>query len=108
MFFFIEEIIKRDGCEIQDKMKALEAIENDIIVAKGVLNGTFKLCPKCNDYYLKKSFYIEKERENCKVCTYVDPINSGGNDYADGYADITYETCPKGHKVEVGRKERRY
>lgn len=38
---------------------------------------------------------------------YEDPINSGGNDYIDGYADILYSVCPKGHKHVVDRKERR-
>lgn len=107
MFSFIEEIIKRN-CPNKDKEDALSAIENEILMARGVLNGTFKLCPKCNDYYSKRSFYTEKERKDTKVCIYVDPINSGGNDYANGFADITYEVCPKGHRVEVSRKERRY
>lgn len=107
MFSFIEEIIKRN-CPNKDKEDALSAIENEILMARGILNGTYKLCPKCKDYYLKKAFFSETEKVDCKVCTYVDPINSGGNDYADGYAYVTYETCPKGHKVEINRKERRY
>lgn len=31
--------------------------------------------------------------------------NLRGNDYVDGYADILYSVCPKGHKHVVDRKE---
>ena len=46
-----------------------------------------------------------KETVPTKICVYEDPINSGGNDYVDGYADILYRVCPKGHKHVVDRKE---
>lgn len=107
MLSFIEEILKRN-CDKKEKKAALEEIELDLFVAKGVLDETFKYCPQCKEYYMKESFFNKKERKDTKVCIYVDPINSGGNDYANGFADITYEVCPKGHKVEVCRKERRY
>ena len=56
---------------------------------------------------LQKSFFSEKETIPTKICMYEDPINSGGNDYVDGYADILYSVCPKGHKHVIDRKERR-
>ena len=64
-------------------------------------------CEECEDYYLPKSFFIEKETKPTKICIYEDPINSGGNDYVDGYVDITYRICPKGHKHDVNRTERK-
>lgn len=39
------------------------------------------------------------------VCIYADPINSGGNEYADRDVLYTYKICPKGHKHLVNRKE---
>ena len=56
---------------------------------------------------MDQSFFTEKQTIITQICTYRDPINSGGNNYVDGYADITYRVCPKGHKLVVDRKERR-
>lgn len=56
---------------------------------------------------ITKSFFSEKETVPTKICVYEDPINSGGNDYVNGYADILYSVCPKGHKHVVYKKERR-
>lgn len=90
----------------RDKEKSLDELTHDIKIAKGVLSGKYKHCPDCDEYYLKKSFLTDYETRESKICTYCDPINSGGNDYADGYVDITYELCPKGHKHEINREER--
>ena len=65
------------------------------------------IVPKCDDYYISDCFLLQKETKPVRICIYEDQINSGGNDYVDGYADITYSICPKGHKYEVDRKERR-
>lgn len=42
----------------------------------------------------------DTETKNARICIYRDPINSGGNDYADGFVDITYSICPKGLSVK--------
>ena len=51
------------------------------------------------------NFYLHFRLIYRVVCVYEDPINSGGNDYVDGYADISYSVCPKGHKHVVDRRE---
>lgn len=102
----IEDIIisrARDS----EKLKALKQYEDDIKTAKDIINGKLTYCEECKDYYFTKSFFSEKETVPTKICVYEDPINSGGNDYVDGYADILYSVCPKGHKHVVDRKERR-
>lgn len=102
----IEDIIismARDS----EKLEALKQYEDDIKTAKDIINGKLTYCEECKDYYLTKSFFSEEETIPTKICVYEDPINSGGNDYVDGYADILYSVCPKGHKHVVDRKERR-
>lgn len=91
----------------EDKNKALNMLSTDIEMARGILAGKYKYCPDCDDYYLAKSYLTEKETKPTKVCVYEDPINSGGNDYVDGYVDITYHICPKGHKREISRFEKK-
>lgn len=100
----IENIIISRGTN-QEKLKVLESLENDIQTAKDIVNGKYTYCEECGDYFLTKSFLIEKKTEPTKICIYEDPINSGGNDYIDGYVDITYRICPKGHKHEINRAE---
>lgn len=102
----VKDIIDRK-CSDEEKNKALNLLSDDIEMARGILSGKFKYCPDCDDYYLAKSYLSDTETKNTRICIYQDPINSGGNDYADGYVDITYSICPKGHKHEVNRKERR-
>lgn len=89
-----------------EKLKALKQYEDDIKTAKDIINGKLTYCEECKDYYLTRSFFPEKETIVTKICVYEDPINSGGNEYADGYADILYNVCPKGHKHVIDRKER--
>lgn len=102
---FIKDILERQSNT--DAKAELETLQEDIQVALGVIEGEYKCCPKCKDYYLTKSFVTETETHNAKICTWEDPINSGGNEYEDGYVDITYSICPKGHKREISRNERR-
>ena len=97
----IENIIISETTD-SEKLNALKQCEDDAKV-----NGKLTYCEKCKDYYLTKSFFSEKETIPTKICVYEDPINSGGNDYVDGYADVLYSVCPKGHKHVVDRKERR-
>lgn len=102
----IKDIID-SRCSYKEKNKALDLLSNDIDIARGILSGEFKYCPECDDYYLSKSYLTDNETRPTKICVYEDPINSGGNDYVDGFADIIYSICPKGHKHEVDKKERR-
>lgn len=94
--------VKSDAAKIEE----LGNLSRDIELARGVLSGKFKFCSCCNDYYLAKSFIEEQDTIPTRVCTYVDIINSGGNEYKDGFADIKYSVCPKGHRHEVSRHER--
>lgn len=89
------------------QLEMLEALENEIQIAKDIVNGKYKYCKECKDYYLMESFLTKTETKEEKICIYCDPINSGGNDYADGYVDIVYSICPKGHKHEISRNERK-
>lgn len=102
----IENIIISRATD-DEKLEALKQYEDDIRTAKDIINGKLTYCEECKDYYLTKSFFSEKESIPTEIYTYRDPINSGGNDYVDGYVDIVYSVCPKGHKHVVNRKERR-
>lgn len=98
--------IMNSNCTKEDKVKALNILTEQIEVAKGILSDKYIYCKDCNDFYLAKSFFEEKETTEAKICVYQDYINSGGNEHADGYIDITYRICPKGHKHELKRHER--
>lgn len=102
---FIKVIINKK-CSDKQKKSELDKLSEDIEMAKGILSGKFQYCPDCDDYYLTKSFLQETETHNSRICVWEDPINSGGNEYEDGFIDITYSICPRGHKYEVNRKER--
>ena len=102
----IKDIIDRK-CTKEEKNKALDLLSDEIEMAKGILSGKYKHCPKCDDYYLTESFLTDLETKETKICVYQGIINSGENEYEDGYVDITYSICPKGHKYEVSRDERR-
>lgn len=102
----IENIVISRGRD-SEKLKVLKQYEDDIKTAKDIISGKFTYCEDCKDYYFTQSFFSKKETIPAKICVYEDPINSGGNDYIDGYADITYRVCPKGHKHVIDRKERR-
>lgn len=87
--------------------KELDKISHDVEVARGVLSGKYQYCKDCDDYYLAKSFLTESETVDHKILTYDDPINSGGNEYEDGYLDTLYRVCPKGHREVISESERR-
>lgn len=97
----IKNILDR-YCPKSDKLKALESLQQDIIFAKGVLEGKFRRCPHCDDYYLVKSFQVTSRNEDVQVCTYEDPINSGGNEYSVQKMHRKYSICPKGHEFLDG------
>lgn len=102
----IRDIINKK-CSVDEKNVAFDSLMEDIELGRGILNGKFQYCPNCDDYYLSKSFLTESETKETKICIYEDPINSGGNEYVNGFVDITYSICPKGHKHELRKKERR-
>ncbi len=101
----IKDIINGES-EDKEKYIELNKLSDEIEMARGILSGKFQYCADCDDYYLAKSYLLDTETKNTRICIYRDPINSGGNDYADGFVDITYSICPKGHKCEINRKER--
>lgn len=102
----VKSIITSRGTN-EEKLKVLESLSQDIQTAKDIINGKYAYCEECGDYYLSKSFFTDNKTERTKICVYEDPINSGGNDYVDGYIDITYSICPKGHKHIINKVERR-
>ena len=102
----IQSIINRN-CSKEEKNKALDSLCDEIKIAKGILSGKYKYCQDCDDYYLAQSYLMESKTIETKICVYQGIINSGENEYEDGYVDITYSICPKGHKHEVSRSERR-
>lgn len=103
----IKDIIGKK-CSDAEKNKALDLLSEEIEIARGILYGKFLYCTDCDDYYLTDSYLKKTESKETRICVWNDPINSGGNEYEDGFVDITYSICPKGHKqYEMSRKERR-
>lgn len=101
----VREILQGNGTN-DDKAKALNELKTDIAFADEVLNGKFTYCESCDDYYLTESFQNKMDINDTKICTYEDPINSGGNEYADGTVIVKYRVCPKGHMKEIDREEK--
>lgn len=102
----IRDIIDKK-CSDEEKDKELNSLSNDIEMAKGILSGKFQYCEDCDDYYLTESYLEETKRKETRICVWQDPINSGGNEYENGFVDITYRICPKGHRHIINRKKRR-
>lgn len=100
----IKDIIKRK-VNTEDKRRALDSLEKDIEIARKILSGEMIYCEDCDDYFLARSFFQDTETKRESVCIYADPINSGGNEYADKDVLYTYLICPKGHKHLINRKE---
>lgn len=100
----IQDIIRRDVTNEQ-KLQALANLEEEIAMAKRILSPEFSYCAECDDYYLTDSFIHTDEIKTEKVCTYYDPINSGGNEYKDVQIQYHYKICPKGHKYLLYNQE---
>ena len=100
----IKDILKRK-VNIEDKRNALNSLEKDIEIARKILSGEMIYCENCDDYFLACSFFQDTETKRESVCIYSDPINSGGDEYADRDVLYTYLICPKGHKHLIDRKE---
>ena len=101
---FIKKLIKSHQ-QAPNKLKVIEELKHELKLAEEIIKGKYTWCEECDDYYLSKSFLSEVVQEDCAICIYEDPINSGGNEYIDGIAHITYRICPKGHKKEMHRHE---
>ena len=84
----IKDILDR-YCPKSDKIKALENLQQDIIFAKGVLEGKFRKCPHCDDYYLVKSFQLTSRNES-------------DNEHETSKMLRKYSICPKGHEFLDG------
>lgn len=101
----IKDILNRN-ITTEEKEKLLDELSEDINIAYKLLEGEFTYCENCNDYYLTESFLTRTEVKEEKICVYVDPINSSGDEYKDGYVEIVSKICPKGHIHVISRKER--
>lgn len=102
---FIKDIIFSNE-EADIKLQELDEIIEDIQTAKEVINLEYTYCEDCDDYYLTSSYGTKNEIKEEKICTYEDPINSGGNEYTMGKVYYLYSICPKGHK-KIVYKERK-
>ena len=100
----IKDIIERK-CNNEDKNKALDLLLDDIRIARGIISGEFRYCSECDDYYLSNSFVENVESKPGRICIWEDPINSGGNEYEDGFIETRYSICPKGHKHVINQRE---
>lgn len=100
----IKDILVRK-VSTKDKIEALNSLQKDIDLAKKYLSPEFTYCEYCDDYYLTKSFFTEKEVKEENICVYSDPINSGGNEYRMGKVEYCHHVCPKGHKFLLHKQE---
>lgn len=100
----IKEILDKD---ISTEKKAAEIadLKASVELAERIFSGEFAYCQKCHDYFLSKSFIRDTEIVTERVCTYSDPINSGGDEYEDKKVRYTYKYCPKGCKHTINREE---
>lgn len=87
------------------KEKEIEELKNSIEIAEKIFSGELTYCDKCGDYYHSRSFFIDTEIVDERVCTYSDPINSGGDEYEIRKVKYTYKICPKGCKHQINREE---
>lgn len=101
----ISDILKSNLSKEEKYLRINRLLEEDRI-GLDILSGKMKYCPDCDDYYIAKSFLTETTTRESQICVYEDWINSGGNEYADGFVDTVYEICPKGHKHKLRECER--
>ena len=99
----IKDILDRD-ISVDDKKKLVAELKDSITLAEQIFSGKFAYCKKCGDYYLSQSFIVETEVVSERVCTYSDPINSGGDEYENKDIRYTYKYCPKGCKHTINRE----
>lgn len=89
----------------EEKRRELNEIKTSIELAEKIFSGELIYCKKCGDYYLSRSFFIDTETVDERVCVYSDPINSGGDEYETKKVRYTYKICPKGCKHQINREE---
>ena len=104
MHYIIKEILDKDT-STESKAKEVAELKASVELAERIFSGEFAYCKKCSDYYLSKSFIVDTEIVTERVCTYSDPINSGGDEYEDKKVRYTYKYCPKGCKHMINREE---
>ena len=100
----IKEILDKN-ISTEKKAKEVADIKASVELAERIFSGEFAYCMKCGDYFLSKSFIVDFEVVTERVCTYSDPINSGGDEYEDKKIRYTYKYCPKGCKHKINREE---
>ena len=104
MHQIIKEILDSDYPN-DKKIAMVKEIKDSVEIAEKIFSGEFAYCQKCGDYFLRRSFITEMEIVTERVCTYSDPINSGGDEYEDKQVRYTYKYCPKGCKHTINREE---
>ncbi len=97
----INKILKDAALNNEEKITKIRSIKKAIDDALDMLSGDWCYCNACQEFYRNKSFYQETTIEDCRVKTYDDPINSGGNEYTSGTRYTTYVFCPKGHRKVI-------
>lgn len=104
---YVKNLLESKMQTVQEKLSELVSLTSDVQFAKEVLEGKYKYCKDCDDYYLSGSFQTCTKTESCEICTYQGIINSGENEYVDGLVDTVYSICPKGHEHVIERVNKR-
>ena len=104
MHKIIKEILDSSS-STEKKAAEIADLKASVGIAEKIFSGEFTYCQKCHDYFLSKSFVVDTEVVTERVCTYSDPINSGGDEYEDKKVRYTYKYCPKGCKHTINREE---
>ena len=105
MHYVIKEIMNCSSTTNKQKAEEINKIKESIDIAERIFSGEFTYCKSCGDYFLSRSFITDTEVVDELVCTYSDPINSGGDEYEKKPVRYTYKYCPKGCKHKVNREE---
>lgn len=100
----IKDIIINQSLSTTKKRSLLYEFKESIELALKYLEE-YEYCSVCKDFYLSKSFITDVRYDTENVCTYSDPINSGGNEYERRKIKYTERICPKGHVVKVINRE---
>lgn len=101
----IKSILDKD-ISMEEKKEEIQEIKKSIELAERIFTGELRYCKKCGDYYLSRSFFTDTEIVEENICTYSDPINSGGDEYERKEVKYMYRYCPKGCKEVISRSER--
>ena len=97
----ISDILFSTTLKREEKQAQIKKIVNAGSEALEYLNGNYRFCPQCKDFYRKQSFEFVEETKDEQVCVYDDPINSGGNEYETKPVTRQYHICPKNHRIEI-------